>query len=128
MQKIKLAGTIYSGAGQGKKFISLPWVKEQLIGKLGLCPYSGTLNIHLTKESLPPKKQLETLHGIVINPEAGYFPGLLIKAKINNLECYIVIPKVPNYPADVLELVAPVNLREQLKLSDGDCVRVEVTV
>ena len=128
MPKIKLAGTIYSGEGQGKKFITLPWVREQLIGKLGFCPYPGTLNIRLTKENLPPKKQLETVHGTVVNPEKGYFPGLLIKAKINNLECYIVIPKVPNYPADVLELIAPVNLREQLKLKDGDCVNVEVTV
>jgi riboflavin kinase, archaea type len=128
LPKIKLAGTVYSGAGQGKKFIALPWVREQLIGKLGFCPYPGTLNIRLTKESLPPKKQLETLHGIMVNPEAGYFSGSFIKAKIKNLECYIVIPKVPNYPADVLELVAPVNLREQLKLADGDCVSVEVTV
>ena len=128
MPIIKFTGTVYSGAGQGKKFITLPWVREQLIGKLGFCPYLGTLNIRLTKENLPPKKQLETLHGTVVNPEKGYFPGILIKAKINNSECYIVIPKVPNYPADVLEIVAPVNLREQLKLKDGDCVCVEVTV
>jgi riboflavin kinase, archaea type len=128
LPKIKLAGTVYSGAGQGKKFIALPWVREQLIGKLGFCPYLGTLNIRLTKESLPPKKQLETLRGIVVNPKEGYFSGLLMKAKINNLECYIVIPKVPNYPADVLELVAPVSLREHLKLADGDCVTLEVIV
>jgi riboflavin kinase len=44
------------------------------------------------------------------------------------VKCAIVIPDVPNYPEDVLEIVAPVNLREKLQLKDGDHVEIEVTL
>ena len=38
------------------------------------------------------------------------------------------MPEVPNYPEDVMELVAPFCLREKEKLVDGSVVAVEVTV
>ncbi|MEM3712744.1 MAG: DUF120 domain-containing protein [Thermoproteota archaeon] len=38
----------------------------------------------------------------------------------------VVIPRVPSYPKDMLEIIAPVNLRETLGLKDGD--EIEVTV
>ena len=128
MPKIKFAGTVFSGTGQGKKFMELPWVKQQLTKKLGFSPYAGTLNIRLNKESAKQKSQLEKQHGIIVYPEESYYAGLLFKAKIGTDECFIVIPQVPNYPKDVLEVIAPINLREKLNLKDGDQATVEVTV
>lgn len=38
----------------------------------------------------------------------------------------VVMPQVPNYPDDLVEVLAPVNLREALRLKDGDAVEVAI--
>jgi riboflavin kinase len=128
LPKIAFKGTVFSGNGEGRKFIELPWVKQQIQEKLGFTPYAGTLNIRLAKDSVGQKKLLEKAKGIEVYPERGYYPGLLIKANMGILECAIVIPQVPNYPINVLEIIAPVYLREHLKISDGGEVTVTVNV
>jgi riboflavin kinase len=128
LQKITFNGTVYSGAGEGKKFIDLLWVKRQIQEKLGFTPYSGTLNIHLNKESVMQKKLLKKAVHLPICPEKGYCTGILIKAQIEGLDCGIIIPQIPNYASDVLEVVAAWCLRERLKLVDGTKVAVMVHV
>ncbi len=128
MLQIVFEGTVFSGTGNGKKFVDLPWVKQQIIDKLGFSPYSGTLNICLTKESVEKRILLENAKGIEVEPQPGYCPGELFRACIGALECVVVVPKVPNYPSDVLEVIAPVCLRGRLKLVDGSLVAVSVSV
>jgi riboflavin kinase len=128
LPKIVFKGTVFSGNGEGRKFIELPWVKQQIQEKLGFTPYPGTLNIRLAEDSVEQKKMLEKAKRLEVIPEKGYCIGLLIKAKIGSLECAIVIPQVPNYPSDVLEVIAPVYLRERLKIADGSEVTVTVNV
>lgn len=128
MREIALKGKVFSGTGEGRKFIDLPWVKQQIEATLGFTPYSGTLNIRLTKESARKKKWLNEAEKFEIKPEEGYCTGILIKAKIGNLGCAIIIPQIPSYPQDELEVVAAWNLRERLSLSDGSAVSVDVTV
>jgi CTP-dependent riboflavin kinase len=65
---------------------------------------------------------------LTVEPQTGYYSGLLFKATIDELECAIVIPIMPNYPRDVLEVIAPVYLRGSLKLADGDVVTASVNV
>ena len=128
MKRIELSGTVFSSQGEGKKFLDLPWVKRQIIEKLGFAPYLGTLNVKLSEESAKRKKLLEKAHSVKICPDSGYSSGLLFKAFIGTLECAIVIPEVKGYPKDVLEIIASVNLREQLQLEDGDEVTVTVNL
>lgn len=125
LEKKEFKGTVFSGEGEGKKFVDLPWVKKQIKEKLGFSPYSGTLNIRLPKQN-GSQKMLEKLQGTIINPEKGYCTGKLIKAHIGNLKCAIIIPQIPNYPPDVIEIIAPVNLRESFTLKDGSEVTVTV--
>jgi riboflavin kinase len=128
LPQIVFEGTVFSGSGEGKKFISLPWVKWQIDKKLGFTPYAGTLNIRLTKESAQKKTLLEKAEGIEIEPQAGYCLGVMFKAYIDSLDCAVVIPKIPSYPNDILEVIAPVYLRGHLKLADGTKVIVTVNV
>jgi CTP-dependent riboflavin kinase len=121
-------GTVFSGRGEGKKFVSLPWVSRQIREKAGFKPYLGTLNLKLTYEAAKLKRQLQKAHSLPIEPAEGYCPGFVVKARIGSLAVAIVIPEVPHYPVDVLEVVAPVCLREKEKLVDGSPVAVEVTV
>jgi riboflavin kinase len=121
-------GTVFSGKGEGKKFVSLPWVKQQIKEKLGFSPYAGTLNLRLKAKSVEKKVLLGTSGEMWIEPRAGYCPGVMYKAEIDGLECAVVVPKVPNYPMDVLEVIASVSLRERFKLCDGSVVAVSVNV
>jgi riboflavin kinase len=128
LRKITFKGTVFSGTGEGRKFIDLPWVKRQIEEKLGFTPYSGTLNLHLTKESVKQKKLLENTKQLDVLPQKGYCIGTLIKSHIDSLECAIIIPQVPNYPSDVLEIIAPWYLRDRLNLADNSEVIVTVNV
>jgi riboflavin kinase len=126
LPKLVFEGTVFSGKGEGKKFIELPWVKRQIQEKLHFTPYPGTLNIHLTSQSIANKEALEEAEGMEVEPQAGYCQGVLFKAHIDGLEGGVVIPKVPSYPIDVLEIIAPVCLREKFGLRDGSLVAVSV--
>jgi riboflavin kinase, archaea type len=119
-------GAVYSGRGEGRKFIVLHWVKRQIEEKLGFTPYSGTLNIRLTKEGIAQKKWLEKAPCFEVFPEKGYCKGTLIRARVEGLACAVIVPEVPNYPTDVLEVVAAWCLRERLKLVDSSEVEVIV--
>ena len=128
MPPIVFVGTVFSGKGEGKKFIGLPWVKSQIKEKLGLSPYAGTLNIRLNLESAGKKILLGNERASWIEPQTGYCPGVMFKAQIRDLDVAVVVPKMPNYPSDVLEVIAPICLREQLKLVDGCEVTILVSV
>jgi riboflavin kinase len=125
--RITLKGTIFSGIGEGKRFVALPWVKAQIEQKLGFTPYLGTLNLRLTKDSAEKRKRLDTVEGFLIEPQTGYLPGVLFRASIEGLECAVVLPRIPDYPEDVLEIIAPQYLRGKLGLVDGSMVAVVVT-
>ena len=128
MPKIVFEGTVFSGEGRGKKFVELPWFKRQVEEKLGFSPYLGTLNLRLSIKEAEKRILLENAEGLVVEPQTGYYSGLLFKATIDALECGIVIPIMPNYPSNVLEVIAPVYLRWHLKLMDGSLVNVSVNV
>ncbi len=127
MPRLTLEGTVYSGIGEGKRFIALPWVNTQIERKLGFTPYFGTLNLRLTKESAQKRQLLDVTEGFLVEPETGYLPGVLFKASIEGLECAVVLPRVPDYPSDVIEIIAPQYLRGKLGLTDGSRVAVVVT-
>ena len=124
-KELVLKGNVFSGNKRGKLFVDLPWVKKQINEKLGFNPYTGTLNLHVTT-----KTAFDRLHeadGIIIVPEEGYFEGKCFKALVNGkVEGAVVLPDVPDYPSDLLEILAPVNLRKTFELKDG--MEVEVTI
>lgn len=128
MKRIELKGLVFSGEGSGKKFVDLPWVNQQISEKLDFIPYSGTLNLRLNEKSLKWKKLLEKTPTEKIIPVKGYFNGALFKAFIGILECAIVVPLIPDYPEDLLEVIASVNLRKALELEDGCEVKVTVNL
>jgi riboflavin kinase len=128
IDEIGFRGKIFSGSGEGAKFVSLPWVKAQIIEKLGFTPYNGTLNIKLDEKSLTLKRSLlNKAKPIPILPQKGFCRGTCFKAIfMDRLECAIVIPKVDNYPEDIIEIIAPLNLREKFQLKDGDIAKVKI--
>ncbi len=127
MKSLCLKGEIFSGRGEAAKFIELAWVKEQMEEKLGFTLFPGTLNVKLTKDSVKMGKLLKKRAGVEILPASGYCRGRLFKAMLNGVECAVIVPEVVGYPENIVEVVAPVNLREKLRLVDGRLVEFEVT-
>ena len=126
-----LKGRVFTGLGEGAFYMSRPEYRKQFIRTLGYAPYPGTLNIRLESSSIKYRKVLERLEGIKINPFANrsrkYGGGKLFKVRINGeVEGALIIPERTHYGPDVIEVIAPINLREFLKLKDGDWVTVYV--
>jgi len=121
-----LKGRVLSGGGTGSLFVNLPWAKKQFTEKLGFNPYPGTLNLQLSSAT-DVKELRDTSKGIKINSPEGFHEGRCFKALImEKLWGAVVVPDVPEYPHDLLEILAPVNLREKFGLKDG--VEIDVTV
>ena len=126
--KIEVAGRVFTGQGEGKKYVSLSWVKQQIKEKLGFNPYPGTLNLRLDEENVKCRVLLEKEAKLRLCHSEGYCTGLLFKASLAGVACGVVIPQVENYPENVLEVVASANLKQKLRLQDGDLVTVTVFV
>ena len=129
---VTLEGTVFTGLGEGAYYISKEQYRKQFIEKLGFDPYPGTLNLKLTTDyDIKTHDELEAYPAI----EVGGFKSE--DRTFGSVKCYPVI--VDNkekgalisalrshYDASVLELIAPVPLRRQLRLKDGHKVKVEV--
>ena len=124
--KIEVAGRVFTGQGEGRKYVELEWVKQQVKEKLGFNPYPGTLNLRLDEENVKRRVLLEKAAELRLCQLEGYCTGLLFKASLDGSACGVVIPQVEDYPENVLEVVAPVNLKQKLRLRNGDLVTVTV--
>jgi riboflavin kinase len=122
-----LKGEVFSGSGEGAEYIKLPWVREQIRTKLGFDPYPGTLNVRLLGRKKFLKDLLKKVKPEKILPKEGFCCGVCFRAVFRGfVKCGIVLPKIAGYPENVIEIVAPVNLREKFGLKDGEIVRVEI--
>lgn len=126
MKTLCLNGKVFSGKGGGAKFITLDWVKQQIEEKLGFVPFTGTLNIKLTEDSVKLRQLMDKANSTEITPAKDFCRGKCFKAFIIDLKCAVIIPEVAGYPENVVEIIAPANLRERFKLKDGDNVEVKV--
>ena len=123
---VTLKGIVSSGSGEGKRFTQLRWVKKQIRKKLGFEPYAGTLNLYLSPDA-QIFSLLNKFSGIRIPARGGFASGRLYKVLIaDKVHGAIVRPEVPDYPKGLLEIIAPINLREKFNLRDGDEVEIKV--
>jgi riboflavin kinase len=127
--KVALRGKVVSGMGEGRYYTEQEGYVHQFEKKLGFIPYPGTLNIEIEYLERNKLKLLKEYSGIVINEfetKDRTFGGVIcFRAKINNCEGAIVLPKRGHY-SNVLEFISREYLREKLDLKDGDEVGIEI--
>jgi riboflavin kinase, archaea type len=115
---MQIQGNVVSGVGEGGKYVKeyLPHFEQVL----GLSCFPGTLNLRVGLLDL-----------------SGFEKLLVAPVGFGKVDCYlvriadtydgaIVIPHLTRHEKDIIELVAPVDLREELKLQDGDEVVCEL--
>jgi riboflavin kinase len=117
-----MRGIITAGLGQGQYFISREGYSRQFLDHLGFVPFPGTLNV-LLEEPFPSEKQAIRIEGF---QEEGRSFGKCncYRIRLNGIEAAVVQPEKSRYPADLVEVIAPVQLRRALGLKEGDPVDV----
>lgn len=129
-----LEGTVFTGLGEGAYYISKEIYKKQFIRKLGFNPYPGTLNLKLTKDyDLRIRKDLDAYPAIeiegFINENRTFGLVKCYKVRIENkIDGALVFALRGHYDLSVLEIVAPVSLRKELNLIEGQKVKIEIYI
>jgi riboflavin kinase len=128
LKELTVKGRIFSGKREGSRFMGFPWVVKQMTENLGFIPYRGTLNVRISKrDSTRLREAMNKAKSIQIQPAEGFCLGRCFKVMLaDNLGCAMVVPEVEWYPENVVEIIAPTNLREQLCLKDGDAIKIKV--
>ncbi len=125
---LKVTGTVVSGFGESASFLSLQWVNDQIVEKLSFSPYCGTLNIDIG-HSMIQKKLKEHAERKIIPVEKEFCEALIFDAIIKGTHrCGVLLPLVPNYPENILEILAPVHLKQTLAIDDGAKIEVEIYI
>ncbi|MEN6378460.1 MAG: DUF120 domain-containing protein [Methanofastidiosum sp.] len=132
--ELTIDGTIVSGIGEGKYYVSRLFYKKQFEDGLGFSPYPGTLNIKLTDET-----------DILLRKFLDRYPSVILKSgtdegrSFGNVRCYkalidgriegaVIIPLRTHHPQNVVEIIAPKNLKNFLKKKDGELIRITIEV
>ncbi len=125
-KKIAIDGIVARGMGEGAFFMSMGHYQDEIKEKVGFTAYPGTLNLKVVKKQ---KDSLETFDKIRIDgfkKDNKTFGGAdCYKARIEKVNGAIIIPHLTRHK-EVIEFIAPVHVRTELKLRDGDKVKVEL--
>ena len=125
-------GVVFTGLGEGRYYMSLEGYRKQFLEKLGFDLFPGTLNLRLTSpHELEERRRLEEGRSILIpgfaNGVRTYSAVKVLPAKVNRLvDGAVLLIERTHHGGDVLEVVAPIDLRKRFKIKDGDRVNVEV--
>jgi CTP-dependent riboflavin kinase len=125
---IRIHGTVTSGTGEAGRITELPWVKIQFIEKLGIDPCPGTFNIEVIAGDMHKLNILRHAKSIEILPTDEHhckgvsFPAL-VAGKVKGA---VIIPMIPDYPPEKLEIISAENIKDSLRAKDGDLVDIEV--
>ena len=126
---IKIKGQIVEGLREGAKFTRIPWVRNQLMTKLSIDPFPGTLNLEIsTRDDLKNLETLRWMDGIEIIPEDPSFcRGKCYLALIGGrLRGAVIVPDVADYPNNKIELISDQNIKKSLSVNAGDLLEVEI--
>lgn len=129
---LDIRGTVTTGLGEGGWYMSRPGYQAAMKRLLGFEPYPGTLNLTVEGPEAEKLSELRAREGLLVpefQDEGRTFGAVkCFRATVGGLGAAAVLP-LRGHHRDVLEVVAPVNLRDKLGLREGDevVVRVEVS-
>lgn len=114
--------------------MALDWVQQALRERLGFIPYPATLNLRLqSREDVSAWSAVRKEGKSIALPPAaqGFCQARLFLVEIEapsqsrRIQGAVLLPEVADYPDDKIEVVAPMRLKEELHLRDGDLIHLE---
>ncbi len=128
--EIVIEGSIVTGLGEGAYYIEV--YSSKLKAALGFRPHLGTLNVKISDdESRKAIGRMKNTPPLVLSgfTHKGRTFGDVIcyRVKINmKIEGAVVIAQRTHHSEEILEIVAPVNIRDALDIVDNDKVTLTV--
>ncbi|MDK2463937.1 MAG: CTP-dependent riboflavin kinase [Candidatus Korarchaeota archaeon] len=132
---VEITGVVFSGMGEGAYYVSRSGYKREFLRLLGYEPFPGTLNLRIAStrdlEAIRRWKVSSTPVMVPAFREGGRTFGAVRVYRVSipgfQQPVHAIYAERRHYSDDVLELISPENLREVLKLKDGDplVVRLE---
>ncbi len=132
---VRLKGVVVPGIGEGAYYMSIPRYLDTFEEILGFRPYAGTLNVKLDEESTRARLGLRSqgigyrVEGFVLDGKefcgVTVYKAVIVANGISVAGAALDIDKT-KHGHDILELIAPVRLRDVLNLRDGDSIEVIV--
>ena len=127
--ELAVRGRVATGLGEGRYYISREGYRKAFSRLLGFDPFPGTLNVDVDPIDREKVAELKDLEGLLIEPfesEGRTFGAVkCFKAELMGQEAAAIFP-VRSHHANVIEIIAPVSLRETLRLVDGAEVQVKL--
>ena len=124
--KISFAGTVVSGLGEGRYYLSQPGYVVQFSERLGYAPYPGTLNVRVDGPALRKVDLVGSWTGLRIDgfqATGRTFGGATcFPARMNGHACHLIHPDRTHYK----DVVAADCLRDALGVHDEDPVQLDI--
>lgn len=124
----ELRGRVTVGLGEGSYYVKE--YSERIKEKFGFKPFFGTLNVKLDSSIPDIKDYIKCRIDKFEKDGKEFYPVGLIPARIlvdDRAEgCYIVLPERSKHRHEI-EILSEFNLREKLRLNDGDGVVIRIT-
>ncbi len=128
--EIGVTGVVFSDLGRAGAFLGIDWVRDAVRERVGFDPYPGTLNVRAHGADVDRWEQVRR-HGVKIllpSPDPGFCNAFLFTGSLEGWESRsgsreriaAVVPDVKEYPADKLEIIAAVSLKQTRSVRDGD--------
>jgi len=120
-----IRGKIVAGRGEAKGFMQVDWVRRQCLYQAGFDPFPGTLNLLVSAEDFNFIRRLCCALGKRLTPPAGvgdFCEARLLEGSAGDIKAAVVFPMVDNYYSDIVEIIAPVPLREYKGIKEGDYI------
>ncbi|MBN1941225.1 MAG: CTP-dependent riboflavin kinase [Candidatus Diapherotrites archaeon] len=124
-----ITGVVCLGFGEGKYYISQKGYLGQFKELLGFKPYFGTLNLKVDEAAL---------NNFLLNSKPVFVKGFstlersfgglkLFKIRVfDSVSGAIVIPERTRHEKNVIEIIAPCNLRKKFKLKEGGKLKISL--
>jgi riboflavin kinase len=133
---ISFEGRVVSGMGEGAYYMSLGGYRKQFYEKLGYEPYPGTLNVKLVDKIFRDARR-----------EIGKYPSIFIdgfsdtKRTYGWAKCYlahindgairnaaVLVLERTHYDESMLEIIAPVSIKDTVGIHNGDKIKIKMLV
>ena len=133
---LQLDGKVVSGMGEGAYYMSLEGYRNQFSEKLGYEPYAGTLNLKLLNQSsVRMRSMMDNYPSVFIrgftDSSRSYgwvkcYPAILNDGAVD--KAAVIVLERTHYDNSMLEVIAPIGIKDLLGIKNGDFVKVFVTM
>jgi len=127
MYSLIVEGIVISGLKEGSFFMSMDHYKEKIKDKFGFDAYPGTLNLKISSDKKNLFKKISSIKipGFKKNNKT-YGSIDCYKAKINGIIGSIIFPEFNKHGENIIEFIAPIHVKSELKIIDGDKIKVKI--